>query len=55
MKDKIHCFQLWHCLLWRKAQTLTMSHSKASSASEFFVYSPGFSCLTVTGSGKNFL
>lgn len=55
MKDKIRHFQLCHCMLCRKAQTLTKSHSKASSASEFFVCSPGFSCFTVTGSGKNFL
>lgn len=31
------------------------SHGQASSASAFFVCSPGFSCLAVTGSGKNFL
>lgn len=55
MKDKICCFQLCHCMLYRKAWTLAKSHSKALSASEFFVCSLGFSCLTVTGSGKNFL
>lgn len=55
MKDKICCFQLCHRTRCRKAQTLTKGHSKALSASEFFVCSPGFSCLIVTGSGKNFL